>query len=584
MNLRDGGGTNINDALVTAIDVAKKVRVSEEIPANTKPMIIFLTDGEATQGITDSKQIRSNVMDSNENYDIPIYGLAFGTGADFQLIKSIGTESGAFSRKIYEASDAAIQLEDFFAEISSPLLNNVSFDYVGEAFKNKSGSNLKTFFKGGEYIVAGKLEMSEAGNEILKEEIEIIVLAEGNSSKYKEKIKPCEPIPMPRLFPVSLLPDYDLSEEDADNSSTIVNDTETVDAMFIHRPPCIPWPMPPHTPPTNSTPKTLKSESENFLERLWAYLTIENLLDEKVSKAEKDKMIIQGQNITDESLANQTKLDEGKALKLALEYNFVTKLTSLVVVQPEDIKTQKDLMSNTTVVNPVPVGMMTRVPRPYHVNRMRAFGTNYARSGGVRARGPSTLYYNRGPRGPIRAPISRMGHSRRRKTMASKTMVGQSMAGLPGPPGPSFSHTFLSKTIDSSPKITSGFFTTTSHPVLRSPEPTTIVAQHKFKQSLYSSTIVKEDCEISLFSKTYLRGSTITINNNLNSSVPDLSIYSFDDKLKSLEVKGPCCWEIFEDKHFMGHRKRFSTGTYKSSTMLGADLVREASSLRITLC
>ena len=168
--------------------------------------------------------------------------------------------------------------------------------------------------------------------------------------------------------------------------------------------------------------------------------------------------------------------------------------------------------------------------------------------------------------------------------MASKTMVGQSMAGLPGPPGPSFSHTFLSKTIDSSPKITSGFFTTTSHPVLRSPEPTTIVAQHKFKQSLYSSTIVKEDCEISLFSKTYLRGSTITINNNLNSSVPDLSIYSFDDKLKSLEVKGPCCWEIFEDKHFMGHRKRFSTGTYKSSTMLGADLVREASSLRITLC
>ena len=146
LSLQDGGGTNINDALVTAIDVAKKVRLSEQVPENTKPMIIFLTDGEATEGIQDNDKIRSNVILANENYDIPIYGLAFGNRADFNLIRSIGTESGAFSRRIYEASDAAIQLEDFYSEISSPLLTNVTFDYVGEAFKNKSNTKLKTFF------------------------------------------------------------------------------------------------------------------------------------------------------------------------------------------------------------------------------------------------------------------------------------------------------------------------------------------------------------------------------------------------------------------------------------------------------
>ena len=55
--------------------------------------------------------------------------------------------------------DAAIQLEDFYRELASPLLNNVKFEYVGEIFENGSitKTDFQTYFKGGEYIVAGKL-------------------------------------------------------------------------------------------------------------------------------------------------------------------------------------------------------------------------------------------------------------------------------------------------------------------------------------------------------------------------------------------------------------------------------------------
>ena len=93
-----------------------------------------------------------------------------------------------------------------------------------------------------------------------------------------------------------------------------------------------------------------------------------------------------------------------------------------------------------------------------------------------------------------------------------------------------------------------------------------------------------DDCEINLYPKTYLRGSKTTITRQINSSVTDLSLHSFDDMLKSLEVKGSCCWSIFADKHFRGPHKQFRTGQYKSSTMIGADLVGEASSLKITVC
>ena len=98
---------------------------------------------------------------------------------------------------------------------------------------------------------------------------------------------------------------------------------------------------------------------------------------------------------------------------------------------------------------------------------------------------------------------------------------------------------------------------------------------------LTSGSPILKDCEINLYPKTYLRGSKTTITNKMNSTVTDLSLHSFDDKLKSLEVKGPCCWVIFADKHFRGPQKQFRTGQYKSSTMIGADLVGLASSLII---
>ena len=92
------------------------------------------------------------------------------------------------------------------------------------------------------------------------------------------------------------------------------------------------------------------------------------------------------------------------------------------------------------------------------------------------------------------------------------------------------------------------------------------------------------NCSIIMYSKTYLRGNSITITNPGNSTVSNLSAYSFDDKLSSLEVIGPCCWDIFDGVNFRGYNKRFGEGKYKSSTKLGSALAKEASSLRITRC
>ena len=48
-------------------------------------------------------------------------------------------------------------------------------------------------------------------------------------------------------------------------------------------------------------------------------------------------------------------------------------------------------------------------------------------------------------------------------------------------------------------------------------------------------------CKIILYSKESYRGDSLTF----SSSMPDLSVWDFEEKLASVKVEGPCQWKIF---------------------------------------
>lgn len=60
----------------------------------------------------------------------PIFSLGFGEGADMDFLKKLSLNNTGFARVIYEASDASLQLRNFYKEISSPVLSNVTFKYI----------------------------------------------------------------------------------------------------------------------------------------------------------------------------------------------------------------------------------------------------------------------------------------------------------------------------------------------------------------------------------------------------------------------------------------------------------------------
>merc|ERR1712038_680767 len=103
-----------------------------------------------------------------------------------------------------------------------------------------------------------------------------------------------------------------------------------------------------------------RTDAENFIERLWAFLTIQNLLEATEEKEEPPCIYCPTITTTELSIEksgelNMTapmpeKTDKEKAIDLALKYNFVTDVTSLVVKKPNEDKnvSSSDIWSNST--------------------------------------------------------------------------------------------------------------------------------------------------------------------------------------------------------------------------------------------
>ena len=104
---------------------------------------------------------------------IPIFSLAFGEGADYDLVKKLSAQNSGFARKIYEASDADKQISGFYKEISVTLLNNVNFTYLDAPVSNVTETKYPYYFNGSEVIIAGRMVTAELqGGLVLRSEIE----------------------------------------------------------------------------------------------------------------------------------------------------------------------------------------------------------------------------------------------------------------------------------------------------------------------------------------------------------------------------------------------------------------------------
>ena len=560
-DLHTRGGTNINDAMVEAVEMANRIKESAIYADVQEIMIIFLTDGEATSGpTTNREQIKRNVKNKNNKYNTRIYGLAFGSGADFDLIKGISEDSNAFAKRIYESGSSYQQLENFYQEISDPKLKNLHFKYIADGqeipaskltkndFGNAYGSN--------EFVIAG-----EFGNNNNITELQIQILGEDANGAYEKIISisdPCYPVAMPRnsLARIS-------NETEYDDDSIV----DMYSNRMLYPVPCLPQ------PPVYEE-SWQKSEAEEFMEKLWAYKRVHLLLDPKECGQYLDEPTYSQEPIDDyieevEENENCT----NKAIKLAKEYNFVTKVTSLVV------ESNNEYIKNSTINRDAPssgsIGPRYTSRSFNPVYQSAPMGRNftpmvYKSSGG----GKSLVHGVQSKRG------RGYGSSRRRMAMggARKSSVNipqfdlqHSMSNVNSMSiSNSQSHNILYDDIDDYSSLDYDYFSSGGLPPVTNP-PTT--------------TTTRPPCtfgKLTMYEKTYFRGQPIVIESD---HIQDFASFPnlIDDKLASINVEGDCCWRIFEGKNFSGINMWLFPREYNSATDIKS-IYKKASSAKMFQC
>ncbi|XP_076119294.1 inter-alpha-trypsin inhibitor heavy chain H3-like isoform X2 [Alosa pseudoharengus] len=245
--IKDQGGTDINAAVLEGVKMIKKYHKE-----GSASILVLLTDGDPTSGETRPERIQSNVREAIGKR-FPLYCLGFGFDVNFEFLQKMAQENSGVARRIYEDSDAALQLKGFYEEVAVPLLTSVQMNYSGAA--NLTQTSFSYYYNGSEIVVAGQItDINDFSTEVIG--------ISTNSKVYKmdSDIVPAEDDKLPAEM----------------------------------------------------------SGFEDFLQRLWAYLTVKQLLEKELMLNGEEK----------EALRKE-------ALNISIKHSFVTPLTSMVVTKPE---------------------------------------------------------------------------------------------------------------------------------------------------------------------------------------------------------------------------------------------------------
>ncbi|XP_017305526.1 inter-alpha-trypsin inhibitor heavy chain H3 isoform X7 [Ictalurus punctatus] len=249
-SITDRGATDINAAVLKGVEMITKYPRK-----GSASILILLTDGDPTSGETNTARIQENIKEAIGG-KFPLYCLGFGFDVNFDFLEKMALENDGVARRIYEDSDADLQLQGFYEEVATPLLTDVQLNYIGAA--NLTQTSFRQYYNGSEIVVSGKI----TDNSLETLQTEVIAISKSASVKYQDS----------------------------------VSTKDLIDVSPQH---------------------------ENFTQRLWAYLTVKQLLEKEVT--------LKG----DEKDAARK-----KALDLSLRYEFVTSLTSMVVTKPQEQETQ----------------------------------------------------------------------------------------------------------------------------------------------------------------------------------------------------------------------------------------------------
>ncbi|CAG1003377.1 MAG: VWA domain-containing protein [Anaerolinea sp.] len=145
--LEANGGTDINAALTSALESADTQR---------QTVILFLTDGLPTEGVTDSKMILENFRRLAPP-NVRLFSFGVGDDVDTFLLDSLSSNYGGTSAYVRPNEDIENKVSSVYNKITSPVLNALKLDYDGVILEEMlPGAPLPDLFAGSQLVISGR--------------------------------------------------------------------------------------------------------------------------------------------------------------------------------------------------------------------------------------------------------------------------------------------------------------------------------------------------------------------------------------------------------------------------------------------
>ena len=117
------GGTNIDEALDLALDV--------EGDPQRPYMVVFITDGKPTIGVTQELPLLESVQRNIKKNNAKIFTFGIGDDLNAHLLDNITDLTNAYRTYISAEEDLELKLSSFYNKVSSPVLTDISISFNG---------------------------------------------------------------------------------------------------------------------------------------------------------------------------------------------------------------------------------------------------------------------------------------------------------------------------------------------------------------------------------------------------------------------------------------------------------------------
>ncbi len=150
-NIREGGSTNIDSALRTAMGMIRD---------DSRPSyVLFLTDGLPTAGETQELKIADNCRQANvRRARIFCFGVGFDVNA--RLLDRLSGGNSGTSEYVKPDEDIEAHVSRFYSKFTSPALSDLKVELTGVDLNRTYPRDLPDLFEGGQLVWVGRYRQS----------------------------------------------------------------------------------------------------------------------------------------------------------------------------------------------------------------------------------------------------------------------------------------------------------------------------------------------------------------------------------------------------------------------------------------